>query len=329
MYSEENIKPIDPQEHVRLRPNLYFGGVDKAALYSVVDQILDEFIREALAGNTTQIEITLLPNENICISDNGSTIPVKPPSNWDMTLLEFIFTIHSQGHSGWSNGRYYVTGGNHGLGVNCANAVSSRFEVQTTWDGYLWRMVCEEGVKTVGPEQMRKLGHDEKSGTTITFTPDFTIFEKNPFDFSVFAQRAQELAYLVPGLTVIVRDQRHELYQEETFYFPDGLVDLVKRLNGDKQPLHPTFAASRKFELSPVRYRTTTSQIQIEFAFQYSDTDEYHEESFVNTVKTSTKVPIIWHFGMHFLTQSTGTGSIGIRPVLKVAYYPGKKSCLA
>jgi DNA gyrase subunit B len=280
VYTEADIRKLNPMEHVRLRPGMYIGGTDKNALHHLFHEILDEAIYEAKAGYCDHIWITLRPNYELLIRDNGRGMQVES-TQYGKKTLELLMT---QVFVGYYRPPYTVSGGLHGVGVTAVNALCAECTAQVARDGYLWRQTYREGIPHTEVIQVRPLADDEPTGTQITIRPDFTIFEPNDFDYAILADRAREVAYLLPDLTITLRDERQKDVREDVYHFAGGISDYVTYLNQPYSVLHSPLDARSECTISPKNRQPYT--IRVEVALQYADTPDSKIVGCVNTVKT-------------------------------------------
>jgi DNA gyrase/topoisomerase IV subunit B len=221
--SKPNTKSLEPRQHVRNRPGLYLGGTDKAALHQMVWEVLDDAISEFENTLYNEITISLLPDNTLRIADDGLGFPVGYTESGE-SQIEAYMTKISRGGRAWMRQRELLASdGLHGIGISTINALSSFCQVEVKRDGYLWLQFYKEGSPSSALEQIFPLREDECTGTSITFCPDFSIMDKNDFDFELIVERCRELAYLLPQLRFNVQDLRGNK-QEETYHYPHGLV---------------------------------------------------------------------------------------------------------
>jgi DNA gyrase subunit B len=284
-YSARNIQELDPREHIRRRPGMYVGGSDARGLHHLIYEVLDNSVESAFVDKCDSITIRLQPDNQVTISDNDTLIPERfLKGSWnqekDMHWLDIIMTqIGSWGK--FEDDGYRVSGGLHGIGLSAVNALSSSMKVVICHKNTIWKRSYQEGLP-VGAMQKYTSVVEVDDGVTFTFQPDYTVFEQNDFEFDRIAKRCADATYNSPNLTIELIDERITPYHKETFFSPDGLKDLVKKLNQDKTPLHDIIHAKGEFE---VVFRSGESAPYfIEFALQYTDSDETIEKSYVNTV---------------------------------------------
>ena len=281
-YSELMIPKLVPRDHIRLRPGMYIGGIDERALHHLVYEVLDNSIEEVFVKTCSHIWLTLYPNDVVSIRDDSQGLPVFV-SKYGKNLLEHIMTETGTYRV---RGEYVVTGGLFGVGLSAVNALSAECTVEVKREGFLWQQSYREGVPQSEVTQVRPLDEGELTGTTITFRPDFTILEHNPFNYETLVERARELAYLLPELTLSLRNERTETVQETEFNFPNGLADYVRELNQGRLVLSEPLVTHEEWEIRPDA-RKEAYKIAVDVALQYTDTMETTIIGYVNTVKTT------------------------------------------
>jgi DNA gyrase subunit B len=284
-YTEENIKKLNPMEHIRLRPGMYVGGKDARALHHLIYEVVDNAIDEALAGRCDTIMVTLYDNNIVAIDDNGVGIPVGWNKQENMSTLELVLTQIGAGGK-FDNGAYKVSGGLHGVGVSAVNALSSELIAEVRRDGHLWRQTYSEGKSTSELQKVRKLEPGEPTGTRIQFQPDFTVMEENDFSYTTLATRFREMAFVTRRVTISLRDERVKpIPRETTFYFEGGLRSFVRYINRNREALHTAIHAEREVEITPDgKQNQQPFTIGVEVAFQYNDTANVTEMAFANTI---------------------------------------------
>ncbi|MBT5793688.1 MAG: DNA gyrase subunit B, partial [Deltaproteobacteria bacterium] len=269
-YDESNITVLQGLEAVRLRPGMYIGGVDSAALHHLVFEIVDNSVDEALAGFCNEIHAIINPDGSLSVEDNGRGIPVGIHEEEGIPAVELILTrLHAGGK--FDNSNYKVSGGLNGVGASVVNALSGKMIAEIHREGFLWKQEYEQGI-TVTP--LEKVEESKKTGTQITFWPDETIFDNVEFNFEILAPRLRELAFLNRGILISIRDNRTDRYQE--FQYEGGIVEFIKHMNENKSVLHE----------SPVYFSGKSEDVEIEVAFQYNDSYTERIYSFVNNINT-------------------------------------------
>lgn len=270
-YDESSIIILEGLDAVRKRPGMYIGSTDSKGLHHLVWEIVDNAIDEALNGYGNEITITLEKDGSVTVEDHGRGMPVGKHKS-GVSTLQVIFTILHAGGKFTSHGGYTSAGGLHGVGASVVNALCTWCKV-TVHDGKdIWSMTFEDGGSKIG--KLEKVGKTNRTGSTVTFKPDPTIFKTVHFSYSTICERAQEDAFLLKGLKMIVRDKRKE-EKEVIYQYEDGLKAFIDEVNQDHTPMHDS-----------VSFRGESNQIVVEGCFQY--TDEYQENifSFTNMVRT-------------------------------------------
>ena len=269
-YDESSIKILEGLEAVRKRPGMYIGSTDKRGLHHLVWEIVDNGVDEVINGYGKKITISINPDDSITVEDEGRGVPVGMHSS-GMSTPEVIYTVLHAGGK-FEAGGYKVSGGLHGVGASVVNALSSWMDVYIKRDGYLYYIRFEDGGKTKIP--LKKIEKTSKTGTKVTFKPNPEIFSTTTFSFSTICERMQECAFLLKGLTIEVnnlKDDRHEVY-----HYENGLEAFVEYLNDDKKALH-----------NVVQFNGSKEGINVDIAFQYTDSYSENIISFVNNVKTN------------------------------------------
>lgn len=283
-YTEENIKYLDPREHVRLRPGMYVGGTDARALHHLIYEVVDNSIDEVLAGRCDRVEIVLNDDGSVSVSDNGAGIPVGMNKELGISTLEGVMTKIGMGGKFDSNA-YKVSGGLHGVGVSAVNALSSEFIATIYREGTVWRQIYREGLPSTKVEKIRDMEEGESTGTIQRFTPDFKIMEDTPFNYHTLAARFREMAFVTRKVTLTLRDERVKpIPREVTFYFDGGIASFVKYLNRNRKPVHDVIYTQRDVDFEDKQGRPYS--IGVEVAFQYTDASTTAELAFTNTINT-------------------------------------------
>ncbi len=283
-YTEDNIQKLDPIEHIRLRPGMYVGGTDSNALHHLIYEVVDNSIDEALAGRCDRIVVTLHRDNRVSVADNGVGIPVGRHRKEGVSTLELVMTQVGAGGK-FDDRAYKVSGGLHGVGVSAVNALSARFEAEVKRDRWLWRQRYETGKPVSEVERVRRLRPGEGTGTSQTFTPDFSIMDHNEFEYDTLVRRFREMAFVTRRVHISLLDERHDgLPHETSFYFEGGLRSFVRYLNWRRTPLHTPVHAEREVEITPEGKKPFN--IGVELAFQYSDATSITELAFANTIAT-------------------------------------------
>jgi DNA gyrase subunit B len=268
-YDASKIDKLEGLEAVRKRPGMYIGDPDERGLHHSVFEVLDNSIDEHLAGYCSKIEVTVHVDGSVSIRDNGRGIPVDMHPKWNMPAVELVLTnLHAGGKFG--QGAYKYSGGLHGVGAKCVNALSDWFKVEVYRDGKVYSMEFARGVTT---QKLTVIGKSKGTGTLITFKPDPTIFTiTTEFKFDMLANRLRELAFLNPGVEIVLLDERDE--KTETFLYKDGIEQFVKQLSRTKQVLHP----------KPIIISRQKDEVFVDCVMQY--TDSYNDQilCFANSI---------------------------------------------
>ena len=269
-YDESSIKILEGLEAVRKRPGMYIGSTDKRGLHHLVWEIVDNSIDEALNGYGNHLKIVLHRDGSVSVTDKGRGLPVGMHSSGKSTP-EVIYTVLHAGGK-FSEGGYKVSGGLHGVGGSVVNALSSVMEVVTRRDGGEYYIKFENGGKVTIP--LKRVGDTNRTGTTVKFKPDPSIFSTTTFSFGTVCERMQECAFLVSGLTIEVVDEIEG--KSEKFMYENGLEAFCEYLNESKDPLHKVLC-----------FNSSKDKINVEVALQYTDSYSENIVSFVNNVKTT------------------------------------------
>ena len=276
-YQADSIQVLEGLEAVRKRPGMYIGSTGPAGLHHLVYEVVDNSVDEAMAGHCTTIEVTILPDGRCRVSDDGRGIPVEQhPKYVDKSAAEVVMTVlHAGGKFG--GGGYKVSGGLHGVGVSVVNALSTAVELEIDRDGRRWRQDFHDGGQPVGPIAEIGEAPNSRTGTTVTFSPDPSIFDSIEFRAQTLLERFQMMAFLNAGLRITFCDERETSPLETEFQYDGGIRDFVRHLNDAKDPL---------FE--DVGYLAATEEgDEVEIAFQWNtgyQLDGIH--SFANGIST-------------------------------------------
>lgn len=270
-YDESSIVILEGLDAVRKRPGMYIGSTDSKGLHHLVWEIVDNAIDEALNGYGDEITITLEKDGSVTVEDHGRGMPVGKHKS-GVSTLQVIFTILHAGGKFTSHGGYTSAGGLHGVGASVVNALCTWCKVMVHDGKDVWSMTFEDGGSKIG--KLEKVGKTNHTGSIVSFKPDPSIFKSVHFSYSTICERAQEDAFLLKGLKMIVRDMRKE-EREVVYQYEDGLKAFIEEVNQDHTPMH-----------DPISFRGESNQIIVEGCFQY--TDEYQENifSFTNMVRT-------------------------------------------
>nr|WP_299070304.1 DNA topoisomerase (ATP-hydrolyzing) subunit B [uncultured Allomuricauda sp.] len=237
-YSEDSIQALEGMEHVRMRPSMYIGDVGTRGLHHLVYEVVDNSIDEAMGGHCDTINVTINEDNSITTKDNGRGIPVGIHKKEGVSALEVVMTKIGAGGK-FDKDSYKVSGGLHGVGVSCVNALSSHLKATVFREGKIWEQEYERG-KTLYP--VKSIGESEETGTVVTFTPDNTIFSQTTeYSYDTLANRMRELSYLNKGITITLTDKRSKdekgEYVSETFHSQEGLKEFIRFLDETREPL--------------------------------------------------------------------------------------------
>ena len=269
-YNEDSIKILEGLDAVRKRPGMYIGSTDKRGLHHLIWEIVDNSIDEVINGFGNSIKIVLHEDKSVSIEDKGRGVPTGMHSS-GVSTPEVIYTVLHAGGKFETSG-YKVSGGLHGVGASVVNALSKWMEVTIKRDGYEHYIRFENGGRVAIP--LKKIGTTNQTGTKVRFMPDDEIFQTTNFSFTTITERMQEQAFLMKGLTVEVIDLEDK--KEAKFHYEDGISSFVEMINEDKKTLHNVYSFSG-----------SKNNIDVEIAFQYTDSYNENVISFVNNVKTT------------------------------------------
>jgi DNA gyrase subunit B len=275
-YSASNIQALEGLEAVRRRPGMYIGSTDGKGLHHLVWEVVDNSIDEHMAGYCDLIEVTMNVDNSITVTDNGRGIPTGMHDKLQKSALEVVMTVLHAGGK-FDKDTYKVSGGLHGVGVSCVNALSERLRAEVHREGKIFEQEYSRGKPTSGVET---IGDSDKTGTIITFWPDDQIFEELVFRYETLSSRFREMAYLNAGLRIVLVDERRTgddgkpIRQE--FYSEGGLPEFVKYLDESRTPL-----------ISPPIYvKGVEENVEVEVAMQYNTGYQEHVFAFVNNINT-------------------------------------------
>lgn len=271
-YGADQIQILEGLEAVRKRPGMYIGSTSEKGLHHLVYEIVDNAVDESLAGFCDTIIVTLNKDGSVTVEDNGRGIPVGINKKKGVSSVEVVFTIlHAGGKFG--GGGYKVSGGLHGVGSSVVNALSDWLEVTVCKEGHIHKQRYERG-KVCYP--LKVLGDTDKTGTTVTFYPDATIFETIDFDYNTLKRRLRETAFLTKNLKIVLTDDRGEEQISETFHYEGGIKEFVTYLNKGKEALYPDV----------IYCEGEKDGVYVEVAFQHNDSYNETSLSFVNNIIT-------------------------------------------
>jgi len=273
-YGAENIQVLEGLEAIRKRPGMYIGSTGITGLHHLVWEIVDNAVDEALAGECTEISVTVEKDNSITVVDNGRGIPVGIHPQKGIPAVELVFTtLHAGGKFGGENSGYTVSGGLHGVGASVVTALSDVLEVQVYQDGKIYEQRYAKGVKLC---DLTVIGDTDKRGTYVRFKPDGTIFETTEYDFKTLSERLRETAFLTKGLKITLTDLRGKEPKTVEYCYDGGIKEFVAFINEGKDPVGDKIFYCEE----------SSNGVLVEVAFQY--TDEYSETlvSFVNNINT-------------------------------------------
>jgi len=273
-YNASSITVLEGLDAVRKRPGMYIGSTGERGLHHLVWEVVDNSVDEALAGVCDTIEVTILADGGVRVSDNGRGIPVDMHPVEKRPTVEVVMTVlHAGGKFG--GGAYAVSGGLHGVGISVVNALSTRIDLEIHKDGHVWRQTYTNSK----PGPLQKGETTRTTGTTTTFWPDPKIFESTEFVFETIYRRLQEMAFLNRGLTIALRDERENANEEKrevTFCYKGGIADFVRHLNQTKTAVHR----------SVIEFGADGDGMTIEIAMQWNESYGESVYTFANTINT-------------------------------------------
>ncbi len=276
-YSADSIQALEGMEHVRMRPSMYIGDVGTRGLHHLVYEVVDNSIDEALAGHCDNITVTINEDNSITTEDDGRGIPVDLHKKEGVSALEVVMTKIGAGGK-FDKDSYKVSGGLHGVGVSCVNALSEHLVATVFRGGKVYEQEYERG-KALYP--VKQTGETDKRGTTVTFRPDSTIFTQTlEYNYDTLASRLRELAYLNKGITVHLVDKRHTkedgTFEGETFHSTEGLKEFIKFLDATREPLMKDVIA----------FEGEKNGVPVEVAMIYNTSYAENLHSYVNNINT-------------------------------------------
>ncbi len=276
-YDSTSIKVLEGLEAVRLRPAMYIGSTGEAGLHHLVYEVIDNSVDEALAGYCTEVSATIHIDNSLTIVDNGRGIPVDIHEEEGVSAAQVVLTkLHAGGK--FDSNSYKVSGGLHGVGVSCVNALSETLHLEVWKDKSTWEQDYERGVPKA---PLARTGKSNKTGTKITFKPDPTIMDATVFNFDTLANRLRQLAFLNKGLKIILTDERGDNVRTEEFFFSGGISEFIKHLNRGKVVLH-----EKPIHFEGAREMPNGGVVTTEVALQYNDSYSETVFSFANNINT-------------------------------------------
>jgi len=275
-YTADNIQVLEGLEAVRKRPAMYIGDISVKGLHHLVYEVVDNSIDEAMAGYCNQIIVTVLPDNSVRVTDNGRGIPTDYHEKEKKSALEVVMTVLHAGGK-FDKGSYKVSGGLHGVGVSCVNALSIMLKVTVNRDGKIFEQEYSQGKPLYS---VREAGISDYTGTTVHFKPDNTIFITEVFDINILAARLRELAYLNKGIELTLIDEREKdddgNFIKEVFYSTKGLVDFIEYLDATRERLIP----------EPIYMEGEKNEVPVELAMMYNTSFSENIHSYVNNINT-------------------------------------------
>ncbi|MCC6159421.1 MAG: DNA topoisomerase (ATP-hydrolyzing) subunit B [Deltaproteobacteria bacterium] len=270
-YSAKNITVLEGLSAVRKRPAMYIGSTGSMGLHHLVYEVVDNSIDEAMGGYCNHIEIAIHIDNSVTVEDNGRGIPTDWHEKENMPAAEVVMTILHAGGK-FDKSSYKVSGGLHGVGVSCVNALSERLGLEIKRDGRVHRMEFARGETVV---KLHEVGATERRGTKVTFKPDPQIFTELEYNFDTLSSRLRELSFLNPGVRIVIRDER-EGGKVHDFHYEGGIVSFVEHLNRNKTPVH-----------APIYIEAEREDVAVQIAMQYNDGYDEKVYSFVNNINTT------------------------------------------
>jgi len=278
VYDATSIKVLEGLEAVRLRPAMYIGSTGEMGLHHLVYEVVDNSVDEALAGYATEVSATIHDDNSVTVIDNGRGIPVDLHEEEGVSAAQVVMTkLHAGGK--FDSKSYKVSGGLHGVGVSCVNALSERLELEIWRDGYTWQQEYAMGIPKAPLAKAGKAGR--KTGTRVTFKPDPSIMEMTVFNYDTLAQRLREMAFLNKGLKITLTDERVDPEKRTEFLYSGGIAEFIRHLNRGKQVLH-----DKPIYFEADRPLPNGGTLSMEVALQYNDGYSENVFSFANNINT-------------------------------------------
>ena len=275
-YSADSIQALEGMEHVRMRPSMYIGDVGSRGLHHLVYEVVDNSIDEALAGHCDTIYISINENESITVKNNGRGIPVDMHKKEGVSALEVVMTKIGAGGK-FDKDSYKVSGGLHGVGVSCVNALSEHLQALVYRDGKVYEQEYSKG-KALYP--VREIGTTTEKGTQVTYSPDPTIFDNVIYSYDILADRMRELAYLNKGITITFEDKRElkddGTFKGQVFHSDEGLPEFIRYIEETREPLIADV----------ISMETEKSGFPVEIAMIYNTSYSENIHSYVNNINT-------------------------------------------
>jgi DNA gyrase subunit B len=269
-YDSDKIQVLEGLESVRKNPGMYIGSTDIRGLHHLIYEVVDNSVDEALAGYCTNVKIIIHKNGAVSVADNGRGIPVDIHEKYKKPGVELVLTTLYSGGK-FDGQAYKVSGGLHGVGVSCVNALSKWLEIKVRRNGQEYHQRYEQGKTATA---LKVIGKAKDTGTTVMFLPDREIFETNEFDYDTIVTRLREMAFLNAGLQIEITDERTG--KHELFRYDGGVSEFVLHINKNKAPLHP----------KPIYLQGEKESVQVEIAIQYTDGYTENIFTFANNINT-------------------------------------------
>src|SRR6266446_3891413 len=278
IYDSTSIKVLEGLEAVRLRPAMYIGSTGEMGLHHLVYEVVDNSVDEALAGHCNEVDVTIHIDDSITVVDNGRGIPVDMHAEEGVSAAQVVMTkLHAGGK--FDSKSYKVSGGLHGVGVSCVNALSEKLDLEIWREGFTWQQEYACGVPKTPLKKAGKVRG--KTGTKITFKPDATIMDATVFNYDTLSQRLRELAFLNKGLTIRLTDERVDPIKNHEFHYSGGIAEFIKHLNRGKSVLH-----DKPIHFEADRDLPNGGMLSMEVALQYNDGYSENIFSFANNINT-------------------------------------------
>jgi len=272
-YGADKITVLEGLEAVRRRPAMYIGNTAFEGLHHLVYEVVDNSIDEALAGYCSEIEIIVHADNSVTVNDNGRGIPVEEIKQQKKSALEVVMTVLHAGGK-FDHNAYKVSGGLHGVGVSCVNALSEWLDVEVRHGGKAYTQSYKRGIPTT---KVQAIGETKKTGTKVMFKPDATIFTVMEFSFDTLSQRLRELAFLNKGIKIILKDERGDEEKAVQFHYEGGIVAFVKHLNANRNVIHHF----------PIYFQKEREGFALEVAMQYNDSYAENVYTYANNINTT------------------------------------------
>jgi len=277
-YDSSSIKVLEGLEAVRLRPAMYIGSTGEQGLHHLVYEVVDNSVDEALAGYASEVNVIIRADDSVTVIDDGRGIPVDIHKEEGVSAAQVVMTkLHAGGK--FDTNTYKVSGGLHGVGVSCVNALAETLLLEIWRDGYVWEQEYQRGVPLYPLKKAGKAG--KKTGTKITFKPDGTVMDATVFNYDVLANRLREKAFLNKGLKITLLDERVDPVRQDEFMYAGGIAEFIRHLNRSKQVLH-----EKPVYFEGTRELPNGGTLTIEIALQYNDSYSEQVFSFANNINT-------------------------------------------